>query len=48
MEPTEPKVEDKTILSRIFITESGDLIVTDLWDEVREILSQEESSFEIV
>jgi hypothetical protein len=30
----------KKILSRIFITNSGDLVVTDLWDEVEKLLSE--------
>jgi hypothetical protein len=28
------------ILSRIIILNSGDLVVTDLWDEVRDILKE--------
>ncbi len=28
-------------LTRIFITQDGDLVVTDLWDEVRELCSFE-------
>ena len=27
-----------TILTRIFILENGDLLVTDLWDDVRAVL----------
>lgn len=29
------------VLTRIFIEESGDLVVTDLWDEIRAVLGAE-------
>ncbi len=32
----------ESILTRIFINEEGDVIVTDLWDDVYQILFQEE------
>lgn len=36
------------ILTRIFVTETGDIVVTDLWDDVKKVLGpsfQEESTF---
>ena len=34
------------VVSRIFITESGDLVVTDLWDELRDLLPMESKGSE--
>jgi hypothetical protein len=35
------------ILTRIYITPSGDLIVTDLWEETQILLDSSEGGFEI-
>lgn len=53
MSLSEPQVQDtpqrtKQILSRIFITESGDLVVTDLWSELETLLFRNpENGFEL-
>jgi hypothetical protein len=47
MKPDESS--DGTILTRIFISESGDLVVTDLWEEVEHLLTGSNGSgFEVV
>jgi hypothetical protein len=33
-----PGAETKKVLTRIYIEPSGDLVVTDLWDEIRQVL----------
>lgn len=30
----------ETILTRIFITDSGDIVVTDLWEEIMELIEE--------
>ena len=34
-----------SVVSRIFITRQGDLIVTDMWDEIHEMLTQSGAGF---
>ncbi len=41
-------MENNNIVTRIFIKENGDLIVTDMWEEVKKMLfeSEDKESFE--
>ncbi len=45
MTPEEVKRETPRLVTRIFITETGDVVVTDLWEEVREAILTEEKGF---
>lgn len=40
MEAINNQEKEPVILSRVFVTPEGDVIVTDLWEAVREILEQ--------
>jgi hypothetical protein len=40
-------VEKEKILTRIYVQENGNLLVTDMWEEVRDLLlNSEEQNFE--
>jgi hypothetical protein len=39
-----PGAEPKKVLTRIYIEPSGDLVVTDLWDEIRQVLGDGDGS----
>ena len=34
---SKPSLETPTVLSRIYVQDNGDLLVTDLWEELRQL-----------